>query len=424
MNSLVERFFPALKLRNYRLYFMGQGISLMGTWMTMIATVWLTYHLTQSAFMLGLVSFVNQVPNFLFLPLGGVLVDRWNHRQTLFYTQALSMLQSLILGVLALTGVVQFWHVLVLSFAQGLINCIDAPTRQAFVPEIAEHRENLTNAIALNSSMVTAAKLIGPAVGGIVIASVGVGYCFLIDAVSYVAVIASLAAMSVAVEFPSKDPLHPKLIWQNLEEGVRYVFNNPPIRALLLVVAGINFVGLSPNVVLPVFVHDPLKGNAHTLGLLMAASGVGALGGAIFLSQWQGIRGLGRVVVWSTFLNGVAMILFALSRTLWVATLVLLLIGFTTILQISSSNTLIQTVVSPDKRGRVMSFYLMAFLGMMSFGNLVTGAVIEWIGVPLEVAISGVLSMAIALSFARRLPRLRQIVKMTHPELFSPQTHP
>ncbi|MBF2076706.1 MAG: MFS transporter [Synechococcales cyanobacterium C42_A2020_086] len=412
--------------RNYRLYFMGQGLSLMGTWMTMVATVWLTYHLTQSPLLLGLVSFANQLPNFLLVPFGGVLVDRWNHRQTLLITQSLSMLQSLALAVLAITGIIQFWHILALSILQGLINSIDSPTRQAFVPEIAERPENLTNAIALNSSMVTGARLIGPAVGGVIIGSVGVGYCFLIDAVSYLAVIAGLLAMQLMPSSPlvATAPLRPRLIWQNLQEGVVYVLNDPPIRTLLFIVASLSFMGLSPNVVLPVFVSQTLQGNAHILGLLMAASGVGALGGAVFLSQRQGLRGLGRLVAISSGVSGAAMIVFAFSPVLWLSVVCLVIVGFSSVLQFSSSNTLIQSLVAPDKRGRVMSFYLMAFLGMASFGNLATGGLIEWMEIPVEVALSGGICMAISMLFARKLPALRHIVRVTHPELFTHEVHP
>lgn len=416
---------PAFQSRNYRLYFMGQGLSLMGTWITMVATVWLTYRLTQSPLLLGLVSFANQLPSFVLVPFAGVLVDRWNHRQTLIITQALSMLQSLVLAVLAITGIVQFWHILVLSILQGLINAIDSPTRQAFVPEIAERPENLMNAIALNSSMVTGARLIGPAVGGVVIGSIGVGYCFLLDAVSYIAVIVGLLAMELTPSSsPTTEPLRAGLIWQNLKEGIVYVLADPPIRTLLLIVASLSFMSLSPNVVLPVFVSQTFQGNAHILGLLMAASGVGALSGAVFLSQWPGLRGLGRLVAISSGVSGLAMIAFAFSGILWLSVVCLIIIGFGNVLQFSSSNTLIQSLVAPDKRGRVMSFYLMAFLGMASFGNLVTGGLIEWIGIPIEVAVSGSICIGISILFARKLPELRQIVKMTHPELFIHEIHP
>ncbi|MBD2577735.1 MFS transporter [Oscillatoria sp. FACHB-1406] len=411
---------PALQARNYRLYFLGQGISLMGTWVTMVATVWLSYRLTQSPLLLGLVSFANQLPNFLLVSFGGVLVDRWDSRRTLLITQTLSMLQSLALAALALTGIIQFWHILVLSAVQGLINAVDSPTRQVLIPKIAEKPENLTNAIALNSSMVTAAKLVGPAVGGLIIAVAGAGYCFLIDAFSYLAVIIGLLAMRWTQKIvPTGDntPLRFSLVWQNLKQGAIYAFTDPPIRTLLLLVAGLSFMGLSPNVVLPVFVSQTLHGSAHTLGGLMAASGVGALAGAVFLSQRQGIRGLGRLIAIASSGSGAIAIAFAFSKSLWFSAFCLFLIGFGNVLQFASSNTLIQNLVEPDKRGRVMSFYLMAFLGMASFGNLLTGSLIEAIGIPAEVALSGGICILLSVAFSRKLPALRALVRAAHPEL-------
>lgn len=411
---------PVLQSRNYRLYFLGQGISLMGTWVTMVATVWLSYRLTHSPLLLGLVSFANQLPNFLLVSFGGVLVDRWDSRRTLLVTQTLSMLQSLTLAVLALSGIIQFWQILVLSAVQGLINAVDSPTRQVFIPQIAEKPENLTNAIALNSSMVTAAKLVGPAMGGLIIASAGAGYCFAIDAASYLAVIAGLLAMQwtpKAFSTSSPAPLRFPLVWQNLKQGAVYAFKDAPIRTLLLLVASLSFMGLSPNVVLPVFVSQVLRGDAHTLGGLMAASGVGALAGAIFLSQRRGIRGLGRLIAIASSGSGAIAIAFAFSNTLWFSVVCLFLIGFGNVLQFASSNTLIQNLVEPDKRGRVMSFYLMAFLGMASFGNLFTGSLIEAIGIPAEVALSGGICILLSVTFARKLPQLRTIVRAAHPEL-------
>jgi MFS family permease len=415
----------AFQSRNYRLYFSGQGLSLIGTWMTQVATVWLVYHLTQSPLLLGLVGFANQLPNFLLVPLGGVLVDRWDRHRILLITQTLSMLQSLALAVLTLTGMIQFWHILGLGLLQGLINAIDAPTRQAFVPDIAHRPENLANAIALNSSMVTGAKLVGPAIGGLIVASVGVGYCFLIDACSYLAVLASLLAMRFEPKLLnySQPPLQLTLIWQNLKTGIVYAFGDPPIRTILLLVATVSFMSLSPTVVLPIFAAKTLQGNAHTLGLLMAASGVGALMGAISLSLRQGIRGLGRLIAIATVLGGGGMIAFSFSRTLWFSVLCLVVIGFGNLLQLASSNTLLQSLVEPDKRGRVMSFYLMAFLGMASFGNLFTGSLINLIGIPAEVALSGSICILAALLFAQKIPKLREMVRASHPELITHDLH-
>lgn len=407
---------PAFQSRNYQLYFAGQGLSLTGTWMTQVATVWLAYDLTHSALMLGWVGFVRQLPNLLLVPFGGVLVDylqsnfagRWNHHRTLLVTQTLSMLQSFALALLALTGVIQFWHLLALGFLQGLINALDSPTRQAFVPELVEQREKLGNAIALNSSMVTGAKLVGPAIGGLLVAGVGAGYCFLIDGFSYLAVLAALLAMRLQPiraqpinlnQQPGLEQSRLASIFQNLQEGFTYAFGSPPIRMILLSVAVVSFMGLSPTVVLPIFATQILHGSAHTLGLLMAAPAVGALIGAAYLSQRQGIRGLDRVIAIATLILGAGMIVFSLSQLLWLSTLSLVVIGLGTLLQSASSNTVIQTLVDDDKRGRVMSFYLMAFLGMASFGNLFTGSLCSLIGAPAEVALSGIICILAAILF-------------------------
>lgn len=406
---------------------MGQGISLIGTWMTQLATAWLVYHLTKSALWLGIVSFVSQAPSIVLVPFGGVLVDRWNHHRTLIITQTLAMIQSLALAALTLTGTIQVWSLIALGLCQGLINAFDLPTRQAFVPEIVERKENLGNAIALNSSMVTGAKLVGPAIGGLLVAGVGAGYCFLIDGFSYVAVLASLLAMQIKPRNGGKNGIlkpAPTSVLENLKEGVVYAFGFAPIRSVLLLVALVSFLGLSPIVVLPIFSAEYLQGNAHTLGVLMTAIGVGALMGAISLTQRQGIRGLGRLIAIAPVILGIGMIGFSLSRVLWLSALLLVMIGFGTILQTACSNTIIQTLVPDDKRGRVMSFYVVAFMGMTSIGNLFTGSLISLIGTSEEVALSGVICIIAAIFFARKLPKLRQIVRAAYPELISHELHP
>ncbi|HEY9642681.1 MAG TPA: MFS transporter [Coleofasciculaceae cyanobacterium] len=408
---------PAFQSRNYRLYFMGQGLSLTGTWMTQLATVWLVYHLTQSPLLLGLVSFISQLPNLVLVPFGGVLVDRWNHHRTMLITQTLAMLQSLALAILTLTGSIQVWQILALAFCQGLINAVDSPTRQAFLPEMVERKENLVNAIALNSSMVNGAKLLGPAIGGLVIASVGAGYCFLIDGFSYLAVLVSLLAMQIPPKpLNSRKILSHPPILKNLQEGLVYAFGFPPIRSTLLLVALVSFMGLSPTVVLPVVATEVFGGSAHILGILMAAPGIGALIGAISLTQRQGIRGLGRLMAIAPIILGVSMIAFSQSKTLWLSTLLLILIGFGTLLQTAASNTVIQTLVEDDKRGRVMSLYLVAFLGIGSLGNLFTGSLMSLMGAAAEVALSGGICILGAILFAQQLPKLRRLVWATDSE--------
>jgi MFS family permease len=393
---------------------MGQGLSLTGTWMTQLATVWLVYHLTGSPLLLGVVSFVSQIPNFVLVPFGGVLVDRWNHHWTLLVTQTLAMMQSFALAALTLTGHIQVWQILALALCQGLINAVDSPTRQAFIPEIVERKENLVNAIALNSSMVNGAKLLGPAIGGVVIAGVGAGYCFLIDGFSYLAVLMGLLAMRLQPKaLSSTGRSKPPPIWENLKEGFAYAYGFAPIRSILLLVALVSFMGLSPTVVLPVFATEVFGGSAHVLGILMAAPGVGALMAAVSLTQRQGIHGLGRLIAIAPIIMGTSMIAFSLSKLLWLSVLLLGLTGFGTLLQMASSNTVIQTLVEDDKRGRVMSFYLMAFLGVGSFGNLFTGSLIDLIGAPAEVALSGGACILGAVLFAQQLPKLRQVVRAT-----------
>ena len=396
---------PALRSRNYRLYFLGQGLSLIGTWTTQLATVWLVYHLTQSPLMLGLVSFTTQLPNLLLSPFGGVLVDRWNHRQTLLVTQTLAMLQSFALAALALTGQIQVWQIFGLALFQGLINAVDIPARQAIVRDLVEDRDTLMNAIALNSSMVHSAKLLGPAIGGLIISAVGAGYCFLIDGFSYAAVLLGLLAMRIPIRHREKSVLNITSVWQNLLEGIRYILASAPIRALLLLVGIVSFCGLSPTVVLPIYAAH-LGLGAQALGLLMAAPGMGALLGSVMLMQRRGIQGLGRWVAFGPLLLGISMIGFAYSTSLWLSIFLLVLIGLGTLLQTACSNTIVQALVADDKRGRVMSFYMVAFLGMMALGNLATGSLIDLLGTATEVGLSGVVCILASVLFTHQLSKL------------------
>jgi MFS family permease len=398
----------ALRSRNYRLFFAGQGVSLIGTWMTQVATIWLVYHLTNSAFFLGIVGFSSQIPSFLIAPFGGILVDRWNRHRILLVTQTLAMIQSLALAVLALTGVIQIWHIIVLSIFQGFINAFDSPARQAFVTEIVEHREDLGNAIALNSSIFNGARLVGPAMAGLLIATLGTSLCFLIDGISYIAVIAGLLAMKLKpIKIVPKSTESP---WKRIKEGFDYAFNFPPIRSILLLLALFSFMGMPYTVLVPVFATNILKGGADTLGFLMAASGVGALIGGIYLSSRQSVLGLGKIIAASPAILGVGIISFSLSRVLWLSMLMMLVVGFGSILQIAASNTILQTIVDDDKRGRLMSLYTMAFLGTLPFGNLVAGSLAEKIGAPLTLIIGGVCCILASLAFTKQLPKLRTFI--------------
>ncbi len=399
--------FPALRSRNYRLFFAGQGVSLIGTWMTQIATVWLVYDLTQSAFMLGIVGFTSQIPSFVLAPFGGAFVDRFSRHQILIGTQILAMGQSLALATLALSGAIQIWHVFALSLFQGIINAVDAPARQVFVFELVEQREDLANAIAINSTMFNGARLIGPALGGLLIARVGEGYCFLIDGLSYIAVIMALLAMRLV---PTDIPMMAGSHLQKIKEGFVYAFSSPPIRSILLLSGLVSLMGMQYAVLVPVFADKILKGDAQTLGFLMAASGVGAIFGGVYLATRRSVIGLGKFIVISPSILGTGLIIFALSRFLPLSLFAMLLIGLGTILQISAGNIILQTIVDDDKRGRVMSLYTMSFLGMTPFGNLLGGTLGDRIGVTDTLIIAGILCILGSIYFSRQLPALKKIV--------------
>ena len=398
---------PAFRSRNYRLFFTGQGISLIGSWMTQLATVWLVYRLTDSALMLGVVAFTSQIPSFFLSPFGGVFADRFSRHKTLIGTQVLAMLQSLALAALALTNVIQIWQIIALSLVQGFINAFDAPARQAFVPELIEKREDLANAIAVNSTMFNGARLIGPAIGGLILARVGAGYCFLIDGVSYIAVIIGLLAMRIQekrIPFSDVSPI------QRIKEGFIYAFGFPPIRTILLHAAIISLFGIQYTVLVPIYAEKILGGGAETLGFLMAASGIGALAGGIYLATRKTVAGLGKVIVLAASILGLGLIAFSISRHLPLSLLTMLFVGLGTILQVASSNTVLQTIVDEDKRGRVMSLFTMSFLGMTPFGNLLGGALAERIGAPTTLVIDGIICIIASIILAKQLPSLRRLV--------------
>ncbi len=395
----------ALKHRNYRLFFAGQGTSLVGTWLTRVATSWLVYRLTGSAMLLGLVGFAGSLPTFVLAPLAGVLVDRWSRHRVLVVTQALAMLQSTLLAVLAITHVIEVWHILALSVFQGFINAFDTPARQSFVVEMVEDRADLPNAIALNSSMVNAARLLGPSVAGVLIAAFGEGWCFAIDALSYLAVLASLLMMRLRPR--AVTAVHKRVLIE-LREGFRYVAGFAPIRAILILLAVVSFTGIPYTVLMPIFASKVLHGGPHTLGILMAASGGGAVAGALWLASRRTVLGLGRTLVIAGFAFGAGLIGFSLSRS-WVVSMPLLFVaGGGMMVQMAASNTLLQTLVDEDKRGRVMSFYTMAFFGMMPFGSLAAGWAGSRIGAPWTVLIGGVMTIVACAVFVVKLPALRR----------------
>ncbi|HEV2469771.1 MAG TPA: MFS transporter [Candidatus Sulfotelmatobacter sp.] len=398
----------ALRHRNYRLFFGGQGISLIGTWMTRVATGWLVYRLTGSAFLLGLVSFAGQIPILFLGPFAGVWVDRWNRHRVLIITQILSMIESFALAGLALAGIITVAEVILLNLFQGAVNAFDMPARQAFLVEMVEDHGDLGNAIALNSSLVNAARLIGPSIAGLIIAVVGEGYCFLIDGISYIAVIISLFAMMVEVHEHARK--HESVL-SELREGWDYVRGFKPIWSILLLLALISLVGMPYTALMPIFAGRILHGGAHTLGFLMGAVGVGALIGAFRLAARRSVLGLGRLLPITAAGFGASLIAFAASRQQWLSLLLLVVTGYCFMQQMASSNTILQTIVENEKRGRVMSFYAMSFQGVAPFGSLIAGAAASRIGSPYTLMIGGALCVLGAALFAIQLPALRQLIR-------------
>ena len=404
----------ALQHRNFRLFFGGQSLSLIGTWMTQVATSWLVYRTTKSALLLGLVGFSGQIPALVLAPFAGVWVDRLNLHRVLKVTQTLSMLESFALAALALSGVINIPEIVGLIMFQGAINAFDMPARQSFLIEMVEDRADLTNAIALNSAMFNSARLIGPSIAGLIIAVAGEGYCFLIDGFSYLAVIGSLLLMHIGNVRVQRQR---RSIADELKEGWSYVTGSIPIRTILLLLAAVSLVGAPYTVLLPIFAGKVLQGGAHTLGFLTGASGVGALVSAIALAMRKTVLGLGKRIAYTTLSFGAGLIFFGLSKYLWLSLALMLMTGFSLIQQMSCSNTIMQTIVQEDKRGRVMSFYTMAFVGAMPFGSLIAGAIANAIGAPLTVMISGSLCIVLGLWFATELPEIRKAVRPIYAEL-------
>jgi MFS family permease len=407
--SGISHAWRALRHRNFRLFFSGQSVSLIGTWMTRVATSWLVYRLTGSALLLGLVGFVGQIPTFLLAPFAGVWVDRLDRRNVLLWTQALAAVQSLLLAALTLSKRITIGEILVLSAFQGLINAFDMPGRQAFMVQMVEQRQDLGNAIAINSSMVNMARLVGPSLAGLVIAGFGEGYCFLIDGLSYFAVIASLALMQVK-PLPGKDLAVSSMAAQ-LKEGWLYVSGFAPVRTILLLFALVSLMGIPYVVLMPIFAAQVLHGGPHTLGLLMGASGVGALISALSLAVRKTVLGLGRMIPIAALSFGTGLILFGLSRVLWLSLFMMLFTGFGMMQGMAASNTIIQTVVPEDRRGRVMSYYTMAFVGMAPFGSLLAGGLAHKLGAPHTVIITGTVVILGGLWFATRLKALREEIR-------------
>ncbi len=396
----IQLLLRAFRYRNYRLYFAGQGFSLLGTWMQTTALSWLVYRLTGSALLLGVTGFASQLPAMLFTSLAGVFADRLDRRRLLIWTQVLAMFQAAALAVLVLEGVITVWQIIALSFILGVINAFDVPARHSFLVEMVDDRDDIGNAVALNSSMFHGSRLVGPALAGLLISSFGEGICFVVNAVSYLAVIAALFAMRIkSVERrPSGNA-----VYSELKEGLKYALASAPIRNVLLLVGLVSLAGMPYLVLMPVIARDILGGGPGTLGLLMAASGFGAFAGTIFLATRRDSAAFGKVIHGAVILFFAGIFAFSLSRSFWFSLLCLFVAGFGIVSQVAAGNAILQMIVDEDKRGRIMSLFNLAFLGMAPFGNLLAGGLASGIGVPATLMLCSVVCLAGSLRFAGKL---------------------
>lgn len=404
----VKNIVRSLKNRNYRLYFIGQSISLIGTWIQVIAMSWLVYEITGSALMLGLIGFVSRIPTLFLGPFAGVIIDRYNKYRLLFLTQILAMVQAVVITVLLFANVIQIWHILVLGVFLGVVNTFDMPVRQSLVIKMIDKTEDLNNAIALNSAMVNIARLIGPTIAGVLVAVVGEKYCFLINALSFVAIIATLFMMKLPAE---KIIIKPKGHLSELKEGMKYVWGFVPIRYILILLSVVSLLGMPFQVLMPVFAKDIFHGDSRIFGFLMAAFGIGALSGAVYLASRTTVLGLGKKIAIASTTFGIGLILFSLSSNFILSMAILVFVGAGMMMQMTSSNTVLQTLVDDDKRGRVMSFYSMSFFGMVPFGNLMAGVLSDLIGVTYTLLIGGIGVLICAIVFSFKLPEIRKAAR-------------
>ena len=402
--SSISHAWRALRHRNFQLFFVGQSISVIGTWMTRLATSWLVYRLTHSALLLGVVTFAGQIVSFALGPFAGVWVERLNRRKLLVWTQAAAAIQSLAMAALTLAHVITLWEVVALAALQGLINAFDMPGRQSFLVQMVDDRNDLSNAIAINSSMANGARLIGPAIAGLVIGAFGEGWCFLIDGISYFAVVASLLLMRIK---PQEIRRGAASMFEQIGEGWEYVRSFSPIRTILLLFALVSLMGYPYAVLLPLFAGQILHGGAYTLGWLTAASGIGALVSGLSLAARKSVVGLTRMIQIAVAMLGFALILFGLSRALWLSLVLMVFVGFGLMQGASVSNTIVQSLVPEDKRARVMSYYTMAFFGAAPFGSLLAGALAHQIGAPYTVMLTGAVCVLGSLWFTVELPKVK-----------------
>jgi MFS family permease len=401
--------FRSLKYRNFRLFFTGQSISLIGTWIQYIAMPWLVYDISHSVFLLGVVSFTGQIPTLILGSFSGVLTDRWNRYHILIVTQSLAMLQALSLAFIIFYGNIQVWHIILLSILLGCINAFDTPARQSFLVEMVEDKNDLSNAIALNSTMFNGARLIGPSIAGILIATVGEGACFLINGLSYIVVIACLFGMKIK---RVRTAVKKNGFKKDLKEGFSYTFGFTPIKYIILLIALFSLTGLPYAVLMPVYAKDILHGGSHTFGFLMGAAGLGAMTGAIYLASRRHVLGLERLIPRAVGLFGLGLIAVSISRNFYLSVGLMAIAGFGMMIGLASCNTIIQTLVEDDKRGRVMSIYTMAFMGAAPFGSLIAGSLATFTSTPFTMALGGFSTLLGAVIFAGKLP---QLYKMIHP---------
>jgi MFS family permease len=406
--------FRALRNKNYRLFFYGQSLSLLGTWIQQVALSWLIYSITNSPFLLGFVMFAGQLPTFLIAPFAGVLADKYDKHKIIIGTQVVSMLQAILLATFVLTDHINVSVLIILNILLGIANSFDIPTRQSFVIQMIDNKEDLPNAIALNSSIVNGSRLIGPAIAGILVASLGEGICFLINAISFVFVIISLLLMKIEKE--EKAGNEKVSILKQLKEGFQYSFGFLPIRSVILLLAAVSLFGNPYLVLLPVFARDILSGNATTLGYLNSAVGIGALSAALYLASRKSTLGLGKIIAITTLIFAFSLISFSFSKTLTLSVIILLFCGFGMMMQTSGSNTILQTLSDDDMRGRVMSFYTVAFRGMAPFGSLWAGTFADNFGAPVTVLISGAVCLAAGILFYKNLKIIRTAAKPVYQE--------
>jgi MFS family permease len=400
--------FSSLHSPNYRRYFIGQGISLIGTWMQTLALSWLVYRLTGSVFLLGLVGFTSQIPTFILSPITGVLTDKYSRRKIMMLAQISFMLQSLIMAILVLFHLIMVWHIIVLSLLFGIISAFDTPARQSLVIDLIDNPKDLGNAIALNSAIFNGARLFGPAVAGIVIAIVGEGICFLLNSASYIAVIYALWRIKVqALQTEAKGTN----IRKSFSEGIKYTFRSVPIRTLLMLLAALSLAGLPFTVLLPAFAKEILHGNSNTLGLLMSAMGAGALTAAIYMAGRSSVLGLGKIITRFSVIFGIALIAVSFSVNLQLSIYLLFFGGLGMIMSVAAINTLLQTIADEDKRGRVMSFYSMALMGTMPIGNLLAGSVASVIGIPYTLLAGGIITAIAGILFGINRKSFRKYIR-------------